>query len=298
MSPSSNYAIFCSTSDNYFAGTCVMLHSFLQHNDWFQGDIILVSDDLKPRQEEFFKQHFNNLSIQSVQTDLSEAAASIGKMMPNLMQRYRNFYNLQLFLQSGYQRLLMLDADMLFRHNVKHLFELTSDIAGCPAGPMYYDKSRARDNMEVVDKEDPRALSFWMNSGVCSLNGQQTGDKIYRQLMEYLTPDFWSRQGSNHTDQVILNLYFEGRIEALSPLYNFLLPEADLIFQRTGLHARDAYVWHFNDQQKPWQLDYLAKQQKRTALMLKAQQQWLAQYSDCMMSGHLKAQLDKRRDNL
>lgn len=267
------------------------LYSFLQHNPWFDGDIILVSDDLKTVQARFLQENFNNLSIQPVNSDLKQAANRIGDALPNIGLRSRIFYNLQIFLQRGYKRLLKLDADMLFRSGIQPIFELESAIAGCPARLMYFQKSRARDNLEVVDINDSRALSFWMNAGMYSLCGKQTSQTLFDQLLLNLTPDFWRDQHSNHTDQILINLHYDGWIEPLSPSYNYLIPDAELIFHNSGVHANDAHVWHYNDAQKPWLLDNLAEEPKRSALLIKAQHEWCNTYYQCMMSMHMKSKL-------
>ncbi len=34
------------TDKSFFQGTLVMIHSFLVHNGWFQGKILIIEDDL------------------------------------------------------------------------------------------------------------------------------------------------------------------------------------------------------------------------------------------------------------
>ena len=303
MLDTNKLAIFISTSDTFFAGTCVALSSFLNNNAWFNGDIVVVSDDLSIDQAQFLNENFENLRLLEVEPRLMSQTQILKEEFPRLGNRARIFYNLQVFCLNqlnaadslpAYDRVLKIDADMLFRGDIENLFELTSDIAASPSRLMYLGKSRSKNDLSVVSNDEPSAFAYWTSAGLYSVSGKCLNEDNYSQLLNYMSIEFWGNQKSNHTDQLGINILFDGRIEVLSPTHNYLLPHEKIIQERTGISAKEALVWHFVGKDKPWLLNRISEVKKQSAFALHAQQQWLKTYNEFGQKNLLKAVSSQR----
>lgn len=290
------FAIFASTSDDYFAGTCVALASFMEFNPWYKGDIVIATHDLSDDRQQFLVDSFDNLIIQSIEPRLYKAAWVLAEEFSYAPYKARIFYNLQAFLLEGYDRILKIDTDMLFRGDIKELFQLTSVIAGSPARPFYKNMSRSAKDLSLVTADHHDAIEFWMNAGLYSIDGKSSSAE-FEKLIAYLNVDFWRTNQSRHTDQVVINLHFNGSIESLSPRYNYLVPDESGIRSHSGVAMKDALVWHFNDHHKPWLLNKLPRELQRTPAMASASSKWLECYTRFMQKRYLHSSMALRKAN-
>lgn len=272
-------AIFVSVNDRYFSGACVAIQSFLNSNEWFNGDIVVLSDKLSEEHLSLLSTLFKNLVVVTPDELLTKKVKVLSDQFKRLGQRAKIFYNLHVFTLNQYQRILKIDADMLFRKSLRPLFESDAVFAACPAWPMYLNQSRSRTDYALVEKDHSDALTFWVNAGLYSVSGSELTQTNYQSLLDYVTPDFWSSQVTNHTDQLCINAHFQDKITLLTPSYNFLLSHENIIRRERGITMEDAAVWHYAGPQKPWELDlkYSLKTNHRT--FIKAQQEWQQVYN-------------------
>lgn len=272
------FAVFLSTNDDYFAGCCVALASFVEHNAWFQGDIIVLSDGLSDEQHYLLEHCFLNLSVVKADPVIVEKAHVLSQGVERIKTRVNIFYNFHLFTLRGYKRVLKIDADMLFRGDVRPLFNGQSALAACAALPMYNNQSRNMIDFAIVDKGRETAFPLWINAGLYAVAGNQLTDNTFNSLMEFMEPAFWRNQVTNHTDQLGINAFFNGRIELLPPTYNYLLGHEKLIRSVTNLTSSAALVWHYVGNAKPWRFGLSLANPAAALNELKCKQEWLDCY--------------------
>jgi len=283
------YALFTSTSDEFFAGTCVALYSFIKHNPWFDSDIIVVSEDLSDDRKATLEASFARLKVHAVDQRLIKQAANLRSAFPALGNRTRIFYNLHAFCLHHYDRVLKIDSDMLFRGSLQELFELDSDFAACHAMTYYLGKSRHKDNLSLLNIDHPDALPTWVNAGLYSVSNKYLNDATFKQLMNYLSVDFWGRQQSNHTDQIAVNLTFSRKLEILSQRYNYFIPDQNAIKEKIGLSSGDALVWHYFGTDKPWKLNNYLSRTNPAKEPLAAKREWINTYLGFLQTTHLQS---------
>ena len=103
-----------------------MLDSFRRHNEWFDGDIIIIHDSLRPQSIAQLQNSFERVTMRKPGPDLNAQINSLVAAVPDIRSRRSRFLSLETFSLSGYDKILFCDSDLLFRGDVGDLFATVS----------------------------------------------------------------------------------------------------------------------------------------------------------------------------
>ena len=107
--------------DDVFIDACmVMLYSFITNNEWFNGDIIVIYDDLSYKNCMRLKILYNNLILKKVNTALFSVLLeqTEGITHKNLLKCY---YKYEIFWMPQYEITIWADSDMVFKDSIESL---------------------------------------------------------------------------------------------------------------------------------------------------------------------------------
>ena len=127
------YCLATITSKDFGIATEVLLYSFLKYNPWFDGDVIVIGDDLPNALEERLA-HQRPVIFQRPDPRLRQAAEGLGDLLPDQQDVYKRFYSFEVFRLSGYRRVLYLDSDICCTGDIAPLFAATEPLLACPDG--------------------------------------------------------------------------------------------------------------------------------------------------------------------
>lgn len=274
------YALVTVTSEDYLPGTLVLLQSFLQHNRWFSGDLVVLHDDLPEALHTYF-QGWQQVQLVSVSTALKARIAPLVKVCSHLSRAEARFYALDVFRLEDYDRVLFCDSDLLFRGSVASLMYEPYAFQAAPDGPSYNGKGRDPLTFlpEKITSSSPTRLLYpCFNSGFFLVDRALLTQATLHDLYAHLEPRLWISVQTRHTDQVVLNRYFAGQVHLLSGRYNYLLKHRAALRARAGLALDEATVLHFTGRLKPWNTTRLAQALADRTIPLHAVQHWYRGY--------------------
>ncbi len=272
------YAIVTVTTPGFFTGTMVMLHSFLETNRWWRGDIIVIQDGQLTEEDIAKLSFFPNLKTVLVDQILIEKTEELTQYFPDFKRRMGQFYSLEAFKIKDYNKILIMDSDTLFRGSIESIFETTSKLSVCRKAARYKDPKK-------YTPEDPFSIEQF-NAGIMLVDRSLTGFKIYEKLLKLVSLQFFSsflekdekgliipdRFG---TDQLILNTVFKDvDIEYLPMKYNYRFGLSEQIFKNEGTTLWDGIILHFTGMKKPWLLDRNLDQIQRSPTLSEAYIYW------------------------
>ena len=280
---SSRYAVVTICTPNFIPGTIVMMHSFLQYNPWFQGDFIVLTDQVSEEMRESLSS-FANVKYRIVGEELLArsrtvaAADETGKIFES------HFYSLELFNIYGYDKLFYVDSDMLILGSFLPLFDMEAEMI-CVGDGVYY-KGELRDGASY-NKRNPKLWEqkskFWgdnFNAGLILFDGKMANEKHYQELTEMVKIEGYSSQAMRLQDQMIQNIYFRGRYTLVSAKYNYRMGIGTEIKEKDGVDLADAVVIHYTARRKPWlhheALNRMRKDPTYLQPFLRWQEHWLA----------------------
>ena len=249
------YALVTVSTPAFLPGTAVMLRSFLDHNPWFSGDVILLTDEVVPELRDSLT------AIYPVQFRLiGEAILRNGERVRRAVTDRAilpvRFFAMELFAIEGYDRLLYLDSDVLVRADCRPLFERRELLVAAGDGFHYRDKVRTGPDYR------PHKLRWWQsrknywgglfNAGIVSLDGAFPGPANYRALADMIDPKYFSHGVRRFHNQKLLNIYFKGKATLMPADWNYRLGMADHILEKDGVRFEDAKIIHYTAKRKPW----------------------------------------------
>ncbi|MCP5047296.1 MAG: hypothetical protein GY940_09000, partial [bacterium] len=91
------------TSTGYIPATLVMIASFLEHNPWFTGDIVIIHDHL-PDEDQDLLSCFKNIKFLQVGDPFHEKLEALNREVPErkLKHKFARFFSLEVFRLTGY----------------------------------------------------------------------------------------------------------------------------------------------------------------------------------------------------
>ncbi|MCG6863548.1 MAG: hypothetical protein LJE70_20160, partial [Chromatiaceae bacterium] len=243
-------------SDASFSiATEVLLYSFRKYNPEFDGDVVVITDDLPEDHRERIGRH-GAVRFEAPDPRLRAAVEDLQGKEPRLRGIYRRLFSLEVFRLSAYRRLVYVDSDIYCSGDISELFTRPETLLACPDGFTYEDRVMAmmtEDAPSAPAERYGRSFKSSFNAGVLGIGESLTGEETYRALLGMLDHATWRRMGpSKFTDQMVLNLYFEGRFTALPARFNYMvfLEEYQKCLDRVSL--LDARLVHFAGAIKPW----------------------------------------------
>lgn len=243
-------------SDSEFSiASEVLLYSFLKYNPDYDGEIRVITDDASPE----FRRRLERMGpVRFTEPDprLRAAVDRLQEHDPRLSGIYRRLFSLELFRLSEYDRVVYLDSDIYCSGDISELFSRPEPLLACPDGFTLADRisklvDGGRPPPATVRYGKPFDRSF--NAGVLSVGKPVIGEDTYMQLLALLDPQRWEEMGrSKFTDQMALNIHFDGRFTPLHSRYNYVifLEEYQKCVEQVSL--LDARLVHFAGNIKPW----------------------------------------------
>lgn len=257
------HALVTVTDEAFLIGTEVMIHCFLEHDPWFEGDLVVIHDglpdDARRRLEALYP-----VTFLAVSDTLKSRVAELYSAIPKLSGITARFHKLELFRLTGYDRLVFLDSDLFTVGSIRELFERTEGFLCCPDSCFYRNALRDFISYEQIqdsfDRSYGEAIRDSFNSGVLSIGPEHLSENVYADLLAMIDLDTWGKiTVPRLADQIILNYYFRGRQTLLSGKYNFVVFLEQLIKSKEGIRFFDARVIHFAGKLKPWHAYDLAE---------------------------------------
>lgn len=115
----SGYCLFLSLNSTYIIGYRVFIQSFLYHNRWFDGDLVIMDLNLSDEDKEyvstfykkifFIKPNYENYKDVNIDTLYNK----------NFIN---NYYKLDIFSYTKYEKIVSMDCDMLITGDLSDLF--------------------------------------------------------------------------------------------------------------------------------------------------------------------------------
>lgn len=252
---SESRALVLAFDEAFARGAKVCLYSFLRYNPWFQGRVICVVDAVSPTTLSELRQLFP-IEVLPIAPELVSASRRTARQRNLPADQGARLYSLQLFQLPNISRAVFLDADTVCLGDVSELFEVQWDLA---AGPDLQQLTRAcrvdPSSTSETESEAAQGSSYSFNSGVISVSARCMSRSVYEALLQL--PGF-EVPGARHRlgDQLVLNYFFRGRVQPLSPRYNFIVSAQAIIRELFGVTLADARVLHFAGYLKPWQISW------------------------------------------
>jgi lipopolysaccharide biosynthesis glycosyltransferase len=251
------YCLATISSREFCIATEVLLYSFMKYNPWFEGDLVVIGDDLTADLEARLNRR-HPVRLHRPDPRLKAAAQSLSSLLPDEPAVYRRFYTFEVFRLAGYERVLYLDSDICCTGDVAPLFTAQAPLLACPDGFTYAD--RILDCLAEAEGRQHRPLERYgrrfarsFNAGVLSIAAELLGEATYEDLLAMLDGEGWRALGpSKFTDQMALNLQFADRFTALSGIYNFMIFIEAYQKAWDEFGFADARLLHFAGTIKPW----------------------------------------------
>lgn len=285
----------------YRVGTVVMLRSFLRHNPWFDGDLIVVGDE---PEDSVLRDYFPRLRFEPVSPELSHAINRAVELNPRL-DRYRSsFHRLELFQLNDkklqYTHVICIDPDMLFLDSIENIFTMDAPLTCC--GEREYYLSQGLDpetfkSVPLAEADGRTLLERPFNAGFMVIQSELLNRYNYDALVGLVAAMPWGTLAqSMMADQVVLNMHFSSTANIVSGRYNYLLPIGRLISARESIRYNDIHAVHFQGPIKPWRPDTALTHAARSSPeTLAAARAWSNEYHDVMEGIHLRAVRMHRR---
>jgi lipopolysaccharide biosynthesis glycosyltransferase len=225
-------ALLFALNDNFVLSMQVFLLSLKHTNSWFDKDIILLSDgNLSDKNIDMLKQIYPNIIKINAKID------DYKKCMPTTqVWGYNLFYRFDVFEMRDleYDRIIILDSDMIVLKDIKELFSYDSDFASCqkhlgipeicPDDPKIRDKKR-------------------FNCGLMSISKKLLRPYYKDKLIRLASSRSWS------SDQPVFNVCFENIVHYLPQRFNVVSSIA------TGDALKKACIIQYHGFVKPWHSD-------------------------------------------
>ena len=249
--------IATATTEGYLPGTVVTIASFLAQHPGFDGDVVVIHNDLSEAGRQSLLALGGNVRLLPVSAALQRQLQRLGNAQPRLRPVLNHLYALEAYRLADYAKVLLLDGDLLFQQSIDELFALDAPLVCCPDRVFLIGQCRDAATFNPVSAPSgvvgEAVLDRTFNDGVLMLDRAVLGEQVLAELLALAVPETWDDTDTPHFKQLIHNRYFAPRHQLASSTYNYILGAGDAIARREGLAAKDAKVLHFNLPIKPWQ---------------------------------------------
>jgi lipopolysaccharide biosynthesis glycosyltransferase len=277
------HALVTVTTMPFLPGSLVTIHSFLKHNPWFTGDIIVLADQMGPRYQRYFTL-FPNARVEQISKEVIQRTDLVSQRFEQFQHRKAQFYSLDLARFTRYEKLLFLDSDILVMGDLSEPFQMDAGLLACPDGFFYNDRLRHPETYDEVLPEDRQpGQEVWtnaFNAGFMLFDGSVLRKKHHRKLVRMINENLFGSVSTNHSDQLIFNQYFRKDYQQLSGAYNYRMGVADKLLEKEGIRFEDARLIHFVKRRKPWVFDDVMRNKPKFPDYLPAYRNWLDNWTE------------------
>jgi len=243
------------TDKSFFQGTLVMLNSFLYHNQWFDGNILIIEDDLDDFMKEVLSL-FPKVEFIEISERLKERLDLFEKVLPHYALAIRKFYILETFRLDTTDQLLYLDSDMLCLNNIKSLLSINNcGLVAAPDKSYYLGEQREEKTFvsyPMTEQLEGETYLDCFNSGMLLVNYTKLKPNVYDDILSFLSPMKYAEVKTGHGDQYLLNRFFKSDYHKVSAAYNYMLHCEKAIYGSTGILPSEASLLHYVKSTKPW----------------------------------------------
>ena len=271
-----------------------MINSFLRNNKWFDGDVIILCENLPDDLKDYFTV-FKNVKFISPTVHLKQKLDVLCKAIPGFYKIIAQFYSLEIFHLSGYKKILFLDSDMIAIKDLSGIFERAENFITCRENCYYRDAVRNIFSYDAVKEstKNPDVLTDTFNSGFMLIDSNIISDENYQNLLEMITPELWTNKNTFHADQLVLNLYFRNKYILEDSRYNYRPKIAPYILQKENVDLNDAIIIHFMRQFKPWNFAEVLKTGGKDHFFLGSYEKWYKEFIHFLRYLHLAKKKDE-----
>jgi len=257
MEKQAKLAIATVTSQDFVPGTLVLIHSFLKHNPWFKGDIVIICDSLEVEKKRLF-QVFPRVIFKRPSDDLLLKIGHLCRNLPKLFPKRQRFYSIEVFNLESYDKLLFFDSDMLICGNLSEIVTLPQELLACSDNP--YEKTGSVRNKisykwlpNDQKANNPEILPMTFNSGFMVVGKEFLNPETYKDLKRLIDTSIFDKIRTHNTDQVVLNLHFDGKVTFLPAGYNLILSQSPELIKNDRIDTDEIKILHFTGKYKPWE---------------------------------------------
>jgi lipopolysaccharide biosynthesis glycosyltransferase len=299
MKVEGKFALATVTTENYVQWSMVMIHSFLKSNPWFRGDIIVFYNDLTDESISRLNT-FKQIRLIVPSEILLQKLETLKEKVHQFKNIISQFYSLETFNLSGYQKVLFLDSDVIVVKSLQELFNTETLLAACPESCWYSGKGRNTINYEAVafDEASDDFIETPVNSGFLFINEAMINSTNFNGLINLVDPELWRNKQTFHADQMVMNLWFRNQFSILDARYNFRPKNTTQIAAKEHITINDAFVIHFIRQQKPWDFKEMILASENDMNLVIAYELWYQWYFDFLKHHHLRHKLSLLKSGL
>jgi lipopolysaccharide biosynthesis glycosyltransferase len=271
----STYAVTTILNDSFAEYFYVFVTSFLEHNRWFDGDIIIMHNDdfsfLSNKNINKISKLYSNIIFRKIETTkdyLYVIKEFKNRVNPAFHRFTASILTIETFNITGYDKILYLDADTLVINDIKELFLAKSDIV------VTNDTSDYITTNQIKLANDSNS-QLKLNGGFLLVDKEfnQKSDHVMNIFSEFdKIPDI------TFLDQSILNYYLK-RYEVLFINANYNLLKRCFNDSKKELlkkYDKNIKIIHYVGE-KPWQI----KQKDFEKSYTEIEKFWLNSYNKC-----------------
>ena len=254
MMQDSKYALVTVTSSSYLMGSQLLIWSFLKHNSWFDGHVVVFCENEHDISQGLSM--FENIDIRIVNDELLKRVDILKKASIVSSSTSSRFYSLELFGLDEFDKVIFIDSDILCKGDISPLFKDTrSALIACFDRQYYQGNKRDLNSFLPVDPTKYNGANLVIdsfNSGVLVIDMTKIEAEVYKNLLLNLHPLYFKDKKTVHTDQFILNRYFHNMVAFSTYEYNYIVPSGDHIDKLYNTSIDEAKLIHYVGGDKPW----------------------------------------------
>lgn len=251
----SGHCLLTITDDGFIDGTEMLVFSFLRHNPWFAGRILVLVGGALSEASRARLRALAPVEFIVPGADLDARVAALTQAIPALKRAGPRFASLEAFGLIEFERVVYIDSDAFVTGDLSPLFDDPRPLLASPDGSRYDELLGDADAARESNRQRyGLALSGCFNSGVLSIGGDFLQRTVRDALVASIHPDFWQGvETVGWTDQLILNRHFAGRTALLDGRWNYMPILEAKIRRAHRLHCFDARIVHMAGRCKPWE---------------------------------------------
>jgi lipopolysaccharide biosynthesis glycosyltransferase len=306
MSNKERYCLATVTTESYFQWTMAMLHSFVNSNVWFTGDVVVICHDLPAEMADDLHM-FNRVRLVEPSFELSQRLVAFGNALPAFKDKTARFYSLEIFRLAGYDKLLFLDSDMIVVKSIEELFSLPGSFYACAELCWYKGKGRDASNFNAEFQTNENQVDFMgnpFNTGFMLIDADMMHEDHYSDLLNLVDPENWGNDKLSYTDERVINQYFSNKVRLLDTRYNYRARAARIIREKENVTIEDAKIIHYYSRFKPWNFSAVLESSTNNLNWIRAYEMWYEKYVGFLTFYHLQKKINglkltnaKKRDD-
>lgn len=252
------------STKNYWTGTQVMIKSFLKQNKWFDGEIIIITDDLSLERK---VAEIDNGILITPSVELLNKVDTLCQSLPIYSKVKSQFFFFEIFKLSQYQHVIFADSDMLFVGNMNRVDLLKDGLVAVQDPAHFRGFNRDRITFSKIPKSsstEANCFTNFFNTGFVGVSRSYMNSETYNTLLSKIDVEFLKNNPDLLTDESIFNFVFEDSISSLELSNNcpvHLLVEGHIVENISAIH--------FTGKNKPWLLITWLRLPLRTLKYLK-----------------------------